>query len=92
MRRTLLLIVGWGFVILGLLGLVLPLLQGFLFLALGLYILSLEQPWVRRQRARLSQRYPRAAARVDAMEDKARDIYRRLTGGSGRAGHRGPGR
>ena len=80
MRRTLLLIVGWALVVLGVLGLALPILQGLLFLAVGLYILSFEQPWVRRQRERLEQRFPRLAEHVHNAEHRARGLYRRVTG------------
>lgn len=80
MRRTILLILGWILVVLGVLGLVVPLLQGLLFLAVGFYLLSFEQPWVRRQRAALERRFPQAADKLQAGESKARDLYRRLTG------------
>jgi uncharacterized membrane protein YbaN (DUF454 family) len=80
MRHTILLILGWVLVVLGVLGLVLPLLQGLLFLAVGLYLLSFEQPWVRRQRAELERRFPKVAEKLNQGESKARDLYRRVTG------------
>lgn len=89
MRHTIVLILGWGFLVLGVLGLALPLLQGLLFLAIGLYLLSFEQPWVRRRRAELERRFPRAAAKLHAGEDKAKALYRRLTGADPDAGKRG---
>lgn len=80
LRRALMQALGWGLVVLGLLGLVLPILQGLLFLAVGLYILSFEQPWVHRQRERLERRFPRFAEHVYRAEHWAHDLYRRLTG------------
>ena len=39
-RRMLILSAGWFFVVLGILGIFLPILQGILFLAIGLILLS----------------------------------------------------
>ena len=50
---------GWGFVFLGILGLFLPILQGILFLAIGLIILSRRSSRVRHFNQRLCQRYPK---------------------------------
>ena len=44
-KRILLLIVGWAFILLGIIGLFLPVLQGVLFLLIGLMILSGEYVW-----------------------------------------------
>ena len=40
---------GVGLLILGVIGLFLPVLQGILFLALGLYLLGLRFPWLERR-------------------------------------------
>jgi hypothetical protein len=93
LRRTLLLFLGWVLVVLGALSLFGALLQGLLLLAIGLYALSFEQPWMRDQRARLERRYPEAARHVQDLEAKARGLYRRTTGedpgdGSDRRGGR----
>lgn len=58
MKRLLILGVGYGFLVLGVLGLFLPFLQGFLFLAIGLMILSSEALWARRVHVTLKRRYP----------------------------------
>jgi uncharacterized protein len=39
-KRVVILSVGWGFILLGIVGLFLPILQGVLFLFVGLIILS----------------------------------------------------
>jgi hypothetical protein len=93
MRRTLLLFLGWALVVVGALSLFGALLQGLLLLAIGLYALSFEQPWVRDQRARLERRYPDTAGYLRDLEAKACGLYRRATGedpgdGSDRRGGR----
>ena len=70
-RRWLVLLVGWCFVFLGLLGLVLPFLQGILFLLIGLWLLSDEVEGARRMRDRIIRRLPRrwrpVVERAEAM-------------------------
>lgn len=58
-------IVGWVFLVLGVLGLFLPILQGVLFLAIGLAILATEQVWAHRLLTWLHRRFPRSAALFD---------------------------
>lgn len=60
MTRMMMLGLGYGFLALGVLGLFLPILQGLLFLAIGLIILSRHAPWAERLLLRLKARYPRA--------------------------------
>ncbi len=54
-NRTLNLSVGWTFIILGVAGFILPVLQGFLFLVVGLLFLSKEYRWAGRMLDRLKQ-------------------------------------
>ena len=56
--RMAILVTGWAFVALGILGLFLPILQGILFLAIGGMLLSMESPWAQRVMERLRIRYP----------------------------------
>lgn len=62
---------GWGFVVLGVAGLFLPILQGILFLAIGFSILASELPWAERQLHRLRRHFPRAAATFDDAKLRA---------------------
>ncbi len=78
MKRWLKLAVGWAFVVLGVVGLVLPILQGVLFLAIGLAILSQESPWAKERLRRLRHRHPEWAATFDRGAERARDLVRRL--------------
>lgn len=56
---------GWIFLVLGVLGLFLPILQGVLFLAIGLAILATEQIWAHRLLTWLRHRFPRFAQTFD---------------------------
>ena len=59
MKRILIEIAGWFFVVLGTIGLFVPVLQGILFLLIGLTILSTQHDWARRWIIRLRNRFPR---------------------------------
>jgi uncharacterized membrane protein YbaN (DUF454 family) len=79
-KRILLLIAGWGFILLGILGLFLPFLQGVLFLLVGLIILSSEYVWAHRLLARLRERFPKIGRTADRAAEKAATWLRRITG------------
>ncbi|MEM9682562.1 MAG: PGPGW domain-containing protein [Pseudomonadota bacterium] len=79
-KRLLILIAGWFFILLGIVGLFLPILQGLLFLAIGSYLLSLESPWVRRKMLQLQRRYPKLGATLDQARDRAAHYARRILG------------
>jgi hypothetical protein len=65
-------ILGWTFLVLGILGFFLPFLQGILFTLIGLYLLSKTSPWAKRLLDRLRERYPKMAAKSDAWIGKFR--------------------
>lgn len=58
MKKTVRILAGCLLLVLGVVGLFLPVLQGALFLALGLLLLGKEIPWVARLLGRLGERYP----------------------------------
>lgn len=60
-QRVLRSILGVILIILGIFGLVLPVLQGFLFLGLGLVLLAPEIPPLARMIYRLERRFPKLA-------------------------------
>ena len=62
---------GYFFLFLGFIGLFLPILQGVLFLVVGLLILSKQAPWAERMLGRLKERYPMIARTVVAAEEVA---------------------
>ena len=76
-KHYLLLALGWIFIFLGILGLFLPILQGILFLAIGLIVLSRRSPRVRLFNQKMGQRCPKyraiqddATARVKRLMEK----------------------
>jgi uncharacterized protein len=79
-KRWLLLIVGWGFILLGIAGLFLPILQGVLFLVIGLIILSSEYVWAHRLLIRLRLRFPAVGRVADVAATKARRWLWRISG------------
>ena len=70
-KRKLLVMGGWVFLVLGILGLFLPILQGILFLLVGLILLAKAQPRFRLLKMRLKKRYPKYAAAFEAAEARA---------------------
>lgn len=79
-KRWLILVTGWFFMFLGVLGLFLPILQGVLFLAIGSYILSLESPWMRRKMLQFQRRYPKLNATLEEARIRAARIARKILG------------
>ncbi len=59
MKKIVIYVVGWTFLLIGVVGLVLPVLQGILFICVGLLILSKESPWAHRLLLRIKKKYPK---------------------------------
>ncbi len=68
MSRIVTLVLGYAFLAFGVVGLVLPILQGVLFIVIGLLLLSREAPWARRALDRLRSRYPRLGGVIDRSD------------------------
>ena len=79
LKRVLVLFVGWGFILLGIVGLFLPVLQGVLFLLVGLIILSSEYVWAHHLITRLRQRFPKLGKIADQAAVKATSWLQRLS-------------
>jgi uncharacterized membrane protein YbaN (DUF454 family) len=79
-KRIMVLIVGWGFILLGIAGLFLPVLQGILFLLIGLIILSSEYVWAHHLLGRLKTRFPKVAHQAERAKERAHLWLRRITG------------
>lgn len=58
-KRLAVIIVGWIFIALGIVGLFLPFLQGILFILIGLVVLSKEHHWAGKLVAWLRCRFPK---------------------------------
>jgi len=83
------LVIGWALIALGVVGLFLPVLQGVLFILLGLYVLSREsttaRQWLDRLRARhpaVDERLHRWRTRVDRWRAKLRRTGSRSAAGA----------
>jgi uncharacterized membrane protein YbaN (DUF454 family) len=72
-----LLIIGWFFIVLGILGLFLPFLQGILFILIGLTILSSRSETIRRFLRHLEERYPQHHKRVEIWRERIRGWFKR---------------
>jgi hypothetical protein len=70
-KRIAIEVAGWTFVVLGIAGLFLPVLQGILFLLIGLFILSTQYAWAHRLLHRLRERFPKIAEQLDKAKAKA---------------------
>lgn len=68
---------GWSLLLLGVLGLVLPFLQGFLFLALGVFVLRDQHIWAARRWGWVQGRWPQHVRRIEEMEAS---LVRRMAG------------
>lgn len=81
-QRILIMITGWTFILLGIVGLFLPILQGVLFLLVGLIILSSEYVWAHRLLTKLRERFPKLGRTADRATAKAAEWLRRISGQS----------
>jgi uncharacterized membrane protein YbaN (DUF454 family) len=80
MKVILLQVLGYAFLVLGVFGLFLPFLQGFLFIVIGLIILARHAAWARRLLEHFRERHPKAGELIDQAEIKAAAWWRRVTG------------
>ena len=63
---------GCAFIILGILGCFLPILQGILFLAVGVALLAPYVPWFKKIRNTLYRRFPKAKRFVEDLKARLR--------------------
>lgn len=77
-KKALALVVGWAFIVLGIVGLFLPIMQGILFLMIGLTILSSEYVWAHHLLAKVRARFPRIATISDHARKKVAWWWRRV--------------
>jgi uncharacterized membrane protein YbaN (DUF454 family) len=81
-KRFLLRLTGWGCIFLGILGIFLPILQGILFLLIGMYILGRVSPRVRLWRMHLRRkardRYPSWTGKFEEAEVRAKHLVNKI--------------
>jgi len=70
-KKAFALVVGWAFIVLGVIGLFLPFMQGILFLMIGLTVLSSEYVWAHDLLTKVRTRFPRIAIFSDRAIEKA---------------------
>lgn len=80
LQRVLVLSAGWLCLLIGAIGGLIPILQGWPFGIAGLLILSREYEWAHNLLERLRTRFPRFARIMDATAEKANRIARRFVG------------
>ena len=71
------LIIGWLLIGLGIVGLFVPLLQGILFILIGLSILSSRSILVRRFLKRIEERFPHHFERIEIWKEKIRNLFKK---------------
>lgn len=74
-RRVVVLILGWALIGIGVVGLFVPVLQGILFIMLGLYVLSRESRTARGWLTRLQRRYPKVHAQARRVKQNLRSWW-----------------
>ena len=77
-KKALALVAGWVFIILGVIGLFLPFMQGVLFIIIGLTILSSEYVWAHHLLTKVRARFPRIALFSDRAQKTATGWVRRV--------------
>ena len=78
MKNIALQVTGYVFLVLGVLGLFLPFLQGFLFIVIGLLILAKQAPWAHNLLQRFRDQHPRAGELIDQAETKMAGWWHRV--------------
>lgn len=78
-KKVVLLLFGWGFILFGVIGLFLPILQGVLFLLIGLLILSSEYIWAHRLLLKIRNRFPAVARRWDEAQITAHKLMAKIS-------------
>jgi uncharacterized membrane protein YbaN (DUF454 family) len=76
-KRAAIMATGWAFLVMGIVGLFVPFLQGILFLLIGLVILSTEYHWARRLLGKVRTRFPKLERIIQAAHDTATSILGR---------------
>jgi uncharacterized membrane protein YbaN (DUF454 family) len=79
-KRGAVLLAGWTFLALGIAGLFLPVLQGVLFILIGLIILSTEYVWAHHLLSKLRARFPSVAGKAEEGAQRASAWLRRFAG------------
>ena len=77
-KKTLIHVVGWSFILIGIVGLFLPILQGILFLLIGLLVLSKESKWAKDLLHRIEKRYPTQYQKMHEFNEQLKKRFLRF--------------
>jgi len=69
-KKAVVQVVGWIFLVAGIAGLFLPFLQGILFILVGLVILSSQYEWAHKVLGHARKWFPKVAERLDGFIEK----------------------
>jgi uncharacterized membrane protein YbaN (DUF454 family) len=86
MKTIALQVTGYLFLVLGVLGLFLPFLQGFLFILIGLLLLAKHAEWAQNLLQRFRDQHPRAAQMIDRAETRMASWWHRIVSFGRRSG------
>ena len=75
------LVAGSAFVVLGIIGLFLPILQGVLFIVIGLMCLTKGSALIRSKKMTLKKRFPKFGSKLTLLEQKAETLAMPPAGG-----------
>ncbi len=78
MKTIALQVTGYAFLVLGVLGLVLPFLQGILFILIGLLILAKHAEWAQKLLQRFRDKHPKAGELIDRADATMADWWHRI--------------
>lgn len=70
-KKLALFLVGWGFILAGIVGTILPVLPGVLFVIIGLLILSSEYVWASNLLQKIRARFPGLSSRLNQAAARA---------------------
>ena len=79
-KKVLLLVLGWSFIFLGIIGLFLPFLQGILFMLIGLVILSKESKTAKYYLHKLKEKHPAPFRSLTRLRRQFSVRFNRLVG------------
>ena len=79
MIRIALIALGYGFLALGVVGIIAPIMPGWIFIFVGLFVLGRYAPWARRTLTWFKRRHPRLEAVIGSAERQATRWVRLLT-------------
>ena len=70
LRRGVVIVLGVFFLLLGVISGFLPVIQGWIFVLIGLTLLAKEIPWVHHHVERIKQRFPKQAAQLERLKQR----------------------